>query len=104
MSVDDETVSFSLEINVKPTYEDIRKVQTVVYRYISLMRRLGLPENVDDAIEKMQRLIMISNQLRLSFIALQAASGPVGWALALAGLAGTALTTGEFLYDVTRGY
>lgn len=108
MSAEDHTVSFSFEINLEPAMENLRQYQTLLYQTMALARRFGLPEDIDSAISKMQRMIMIANQLRLTIIALEAASGPVGWALAGVGLLTTAVTTGEFIgdviYDVDRGY
>ena len=102
MSIADEGVSFSLEVNVETAYENIRKIETVVYRLFGLFRRLGLPEKIDDAIMKVQRLIAVLNSLRLTIIALQAASGPLGLALALMGLATTAISSIELL-EIDRG-
>ena len=102
MSID-ETVSFSLEVNVEQAYTQLRKYQTLLYRSLGLVRRLtGGDENLDRAISLMQRAIAITNQLRLAMIALHAASGPVGWGLAAIGIAESALTLNDFMYDVTR--
>lgn len=102
MSID-ETVSFSLEINVEKAYEDLRRYQTLLYRGLGLVRRLtGGDENLEHAISLMQRAIAITNQLRLAMIALHAASGPVGWALALVGLGTAALNLNDFMYDVSE--
>lgn len=103
MSVEDHTVSFSLEVNVTKAYENIRRVQTILYRTISLLRRMGLPEDVDDAIAHIQKLISILNMLRLTMIAVQAASGPIGWAMAAVSVGGTAVTIAEEL-DLFRPY
>lgn len=107
MSVEDQTVSFSLEINVQEAYTELRKVETILYRTMSLIRRMGGTEELDDLVRKIQMTIALVNQLRLTIIALQAASGPVGWALAGIGIVSTALTTGDligsFNYDATRG-
>lgn len=99
MSID-ETVSFSLEVNVEKAYEDIRRVQTVLYRTIGLIKQMSGDENMDNLINKAQAGIATLNQLRLTIIALQAASGPVGWALALIGLMGTMGTAGPMVRDV----
>ena len=96
MSTEDHIVSFSLEINVEEALTNIRQVQAILFRTLSLLRRAGLPENVDDAIAKVQRLIAILNALRLTLIAVQAASGPYGWALAAVGAAGTIATAMDF--------
>jgi len=103
LSVDDYQVSFSLEVNVEQALTDVRKLQTVLYRTLSLLQKFAGEGNVGDAIRKFQRLIMITNQLRLALIALNAASGPVGWALALVGVASFAVTTSEFMYDEFHG-
>jgi len=100
LTVNDEQVSFSMEINVDQACEDIRRVQTVIYRTLGLMRRMGLPENIDIAINKIQKMIAVLNMVRLAMIALYAASGPIGWALALIGVVGTAVTAGDFLMEL----
>lgn len=86
MSVEDHTVSFSLEVNVEKAYENVRRLQTVFYRTLSLARRMGLPENLEAQIRVIQRLINILNQLRLAYIAVRAArmaaGDPIAWAMA----------------------
>ena len=98
-NVEDYQVSFSLEVNVEKAYEDIRKVQTILYRTLSLIRRLGLPEDVEAAIVRLQRLIAVLNTVRLAIIALETASGPYGWAMAGLGLLTTAATVGDFIME-----
>lgn len=85
MSID-ERVSFSLEINVEPTYQELRRLETLLYRTLGLLRRAGLPEDIEKGIAFVQRLIATLNALRLAIIALQAASGPIGWGLAAVGI------------------
>ena len=103
MSSEDHTVSFSLEINVEKAYTNMRKLQTILYRALGLFRRLGLPENIDHAIVRMQRFIALLNQARLATIALSAASGQYGWAIAGIGLAATVVSTNDLMYDLSRG-
>lgn len=97
---EDHQVSFSLQVNVEDTLEQARKLQTILYRGIGLMRRMGLPPEIDAAIMKIQRLIAMLNTLRLTMIAVHAASGPIGWALALIGVATFALDFGDFMMEV----
>jgi len=92
---DIDTVSFSLEVNIEKAYEDIRRVQTLLFRILNIVQRMSGDEKLDAFISKLQRLIMILNQARLTIIAFQIASGPIGWGLAIVGLAGTALTIAE---------
>jgi len=100
LSVEDHTVSFSLEINVEKAYEDIRRVQTALFRTFSILQRMGLPDDVSQGISLIQRLISTLNQLRLTMIALQAASGPLGWWLALTGLASTQFAASNIVQEV----
>ena len=99
MSTFDETVSFSLEVNVDKAYESIRRLETVLYRSLSLLKRLSGDENIDRAITHIQELLAYINQLRLAIIALQTASGPIGWLLAGIGVASFLVTTLEFAMD-----
>ena len=62
---------------------------------IALFRRMGLPEGVDSAIYKMQRLIQIINQVRLASIALYA--GPGGVIIAGLSLLMVALDVGDLM-------
>lgn len=103
MSSEDHLVSFSLEVNVKQAQEDLRKLQTVLYRTLDLMQRFTGKGNVSEAITKLQRMIAICNQLRLAFLAVHAASGPIGWALAIVGVAGFTISTAETLRDDMTG-
>jgi hypothetical protein len=86
MSIADESVSFSLEVNVTKAYEDIRRLQTVFYRTLGLVRRLSGDENLNRTIDIMQRAIATANRLRLAMAALQAArmaaGDPIAWATA----------------------
>lgn len=100
MSRIDEGVSFSLEVNVEKAYENIRKLQTVLYRTLGLLRRFGLPEEIDAQIMKIQRLIMLLNELRLTMIAVHTAAGPIGWALAGLGVATFAFDAGDLWQDL----
>lgn len=100
---EDHIVSFSLEVNVEQAYEDLRRVQTILYRTISILRRMGLPEDVNQAIATIQRLIALVNQARLAIIALQTASGPIGWGMALLAAATIPLTAGDMFYEVNNG-
>ena len=98
-----ETVSFSLEVNIEEALTSLRKLQTILYRTLAIIRRLGLPEDVNDAVMKIQMLIAIANQLRLAFIALSVASGPLGWALAGVGVAASFVAAGSFFEGEMRG-
>lgn len=106
MSIEDHQVSFSLELNVAKAYENVRRLETIIYRTMGLMRQLGLPENIDQAISKVQSAIAVLNQYRLTVAAAQAASGPYGWALLGISVGTTIASTaalGEQIENEMRG-
>ena len=95
----EETVTFNLELNVEQVIDNVRRLETLVYRTVGLLGRLGLPENIDQAIAKFQRLIMVIRLLHTSIIALQAATGPLGIALALVGIASAAISMTDLRFQ-----
>ena len=99
----EETVTFNLELNVERAIDSTRRLETLLYRTLGLLGRLGLPENIDQAIAKVQRLVMTIRLLHTAMIALESASGPVGWALAIVGTGSALLSMGDLVYDYTRG-
>lgn len=97
---EEHDVTFNLELDVSRVYDNTRKLETLFYRIFSLLGRLGLPEEIDAAIYKIQRMIMTIRLAHTAIIAFQAASGPVGWALALAGGVTVALTASDFMMSL----
>jgi len=98
----DETVSFSLEVNVGAANAELRKMQTILYRSLSLADRLGLANTAD-----IRQRIALLNQLRLAYKAVQAArmaaGDPLAWALALLSVAEVAVSLGEEFTRETVG-
>ena len=84
----EETITFNLELNVEKAYTNARKIELIIFRGLGLWNRmcrmLGLPD--DSPITKitltLQRLTMMIRTLHTAAILLNAASGPIGWALA----------------------
>lgn len=85
-------VTFHLTVDTTKALHQIRMLETLLNRTLSLMRRFGLPEDVEKGIMEVQRLIAALNALRLTILAVQAASGPIGWAFAAVGAVGTAIS------------
>jgi len=75
----EETVTFNLEINVEKAASAIRQVEGLTFRTLGYLQRLGLPENINQAIRLVQRLTMAIRLLHSAIIALEVASGPIGW-------------------------
>jgi hypothetical protein len=86
VAVRDETVSFSLEINLDHAEREVRRLQTVLYRSLDLVQRACGSTEFGKFIRAAQKVIVMANRLRLALLALQAArmaSGdPFAWALA----------------------
>jgi hypothetical protein len=89
-----ESVTFNLELNVEQPFNNVRRLETAFYRVLSLIRRLGLPENIDNAIMKVQKLTMVVRLLHSSINALTY-STPYGFLMSLISIVGTSLTVGE---------
>ena len=83
---EDHQISFNLELNVEQALSEVRRLETLLFRSLGLLRRLGLPEDMRKGISDLQRMIMTIRMLHTAIIALQGATGPIGWALALVGL------------------
>lgn len=99
----EESVTFNLELNVEQVINNTRRLETLLFRTLGLLGRLGLPENIDQAIAQVQRLVMNIRLLHTAMVALEAASGPIGWALVIVGTASALLSMGDLVYDYTRG-
>jgi len=107
MSIE-ETATFNLEINVEQALSNLRQIEGLLFRTLGYVQRLGLPENMNQAIRVIQRVTMAIRLVHSAIIAMELASGPIGWwrvGLALAGVgftvAGIASDVG---YDAQRGY
>ncbi len=90
MSNEEKNITFGLEIETSKTYSEIRKLELLLYRTLGLVRRLGLPEDIEQGIVRIQRLITTVRVAHAAFIALHTAAGPIGWALAGVGVVSAA--------------
>ena len=103
MSSSEENVVFNLDIDTSRSHSSVRKLETILYRTLSLYSRisrlLGIPEDspINQAVAKTQQLVMVVRQLHTAVLLLQAASGPIGWAMAGIGVAGVAVSSVEFI-------
>jgi hypothetical protein len=93
----EETVTFNLELNTEILTDNLRQLERLAYRALGLLQRFGLPEDVNQAVEKIQRLVMTIRLLHSAIIMLQTASGPIGWALALTAVGSAAFSIGDTL-------
>jgi len=72
--------------------QQLTQTLTLLYGVLGILRELGLPDEMEKVITTVMRLISVVNMLRASLMALHAASGPYGWAMAMIGFVGTTVT------------
>jgi hypothetical protein len=70
-----------------------KEVEAVARRYLILAKRLGLPEDVDNAVRFLSRVLIILRQIQLT--ASLVAMGPVGIIMAIPTVGLTALSIVE---------
>ncbi len=98
---EEETVTFNLELNVEQCIDNIRQIEALLYRTMGLLHRLNLPDDIEQGIARLQRLIMTIRLTHTALIALEAASGPLGWALAGVGIVSAAWTAYDVAYEMS---
>lgn len=84
----EEEVVFNLELNVEPALANVRQVEGLIFRTLGYIQRLGLPADINHAIRIVQQMTMAIRLMHSAMIALEAASGPIGWWRAALGMAG----------------
>lgn len=107
MSENKSDITYVVDANVEKAQQSFEDLQltlnntiTLLYGALGILRKLTGNEKVDDAISTLIRLIQVLNMARISILALQASMGPVGWALAIVGGVGTAVTLFDELGSV----
>jgi len=96
-------VSYSLTVDTTKTAANIRELNRLYTTYLSLADRAGLPEDVVEAMRKIQQLRLAIESAYKSIMILQAATGPLGLATGLGGLALSGLMFAD-IFSVSRGY
>ena len=96
-------ISFDLEVNVEPAYQELRRVQTLLMDTLLLMRRLNLPPDLNRAISLMMRARLTAERLIRSIELLQAATiagGPIMWLTALVSFGISTFAASDLLMDL----
>ena len=91
-----EIKSKTTKKEIENTTKTFQQLEMVALRYIALSRRLGLPDDVQQAIDALARLITTIRMVQLSMNMLLA-SNPLTAAAGVAGLLMTALSAGDIL-------
>jgi hypothetical protein len=94
---DNTEIQYSLVVSTELTYSELRKIEIVLIRILSYMRRFTGDERIDAALMKISQLITAVRSAQMAIRALQVASGPIGWLYAAVSIAGAAFATGDFL-------
>lgn len=104
----DVEINYLLTVSAEDAMTELRKVERLLFRTLSLFERMGLSPDVQQAINQLQRLIMTVRSVQVAINLMYAASGPVGWALAAVGLGTAVFMTADFAeslnYDFSRGH
>jgi hypothetical protein len=75
---------------------DLREVEYIIYRVTSLLRRMGLPAEIDQAIDKVQKLIFAVRVLHTTIILLESTSN-FGFILGIISGIGAIVTMGSMV-------
>jgi uncharacterized protein YaaW (UPF0174 family) len=79
MTEEARTVSFSVLLDMTPTYNELRKVEAIVFKVMNLLKKFGLGESVDTVIAGVQKMVMAVRMLQMTVRAFMVAAGPIGW-------------------------
>lgn len=92
-------IDYLLTVNVEDASSNLKRIERLAFQVLGLFRRLGLPEEIDQGIMKIQRMIQIIRQLQVALMVLNA-SNPYTAALAVVGAIGMAASAA----DTYEGY
>jgi hypothetical protein len=98
-----QTVSFSLELDIANSYSEIRKLELVLYRTVALLNRLGMSENMKHGIQDIMRMIATIRMLHRALQTLHAAytagmaANPLTWPLAILGIVTAVASASDFV-------
>lgn len=99
----DEIISFSLEADTSKVATNIAELNRLLTTYLSLAHRVGLPEDIMDAMRRIQQLRIIAQTATTAINLLYTATGPIGWAIGLGGLAVSGFMWADWIEAETRG-
>jgi len=80
-------ISYDLKVDTTNAKTSITELNRLFTTYLALARRMGLPENVVDAMRQIQQIRIAIQTATIAINALYAATGPIGLAIGLGGLA-----------------
>jgi hypothetical protein len=101
-----ETKSTELERRtpkIRETASTFRDAERLALRWLTVARKMGLPDEVNQATQIITELVIMLRMLQLSFSLMS--GGGIGAAIGVAGLVSVVMTANDMLgYDAMRGY
>jgi hypothetical protein len=76
----------------------MQELTRIMYRLMAILRRLGLPPEMERAIGQISRLIMITRMLLMAFKMIELSS-PYGWIMGILGIAVAGLSVGDEMME-----
>ena len=99
-----EVKTETLRMETEHATGNLRETEYLLYRTVSLLGRLGLPPEIDKAIQVIQHMILTLRLLHTTYLFTQMGT-PYGWALATISLVSTGITAatvgGDLVMEVT---
>ena len=86
-----ENKALTVRAEVGHVEGDLRELEYIFYRLSSLLQRMGLPKEVNDVIEKIQKMILVARIAHSALILLES-STPYGLIIGIITGAGAILT------------
>lgn len=93
----------ALEAKIKGlqlSYSELRAIETTASRILRILGRMTGSEEVSQAIAKLQRFIATVRLAQATWRMFERATGPIGWAFWLTGVAMTAISAGDMMMEV----
>ena len=81
-------------------YHQLREMEMIANRFLTILERMTGSKEVAQAINMIQRFITMIRMAQATYLAFEAATGPIGWLFALSGAAMTAVTAGSFAMEM----
>lgn len=76
-------IDYLLTISIEETEQNLRRLERALYRLLGVIGRLGLPEDIKQAMATVQRMIFLARSLQTAYHMLQvarmAAGDPIAW-------------------------
>lgn len=88
---------------IEKTTDDFRNLERLALRYLTISRRMGLPDQIEQATQLITTLVVMMRMLQIS--ATMISGGGIGALIGIAGVISVTMQANDMLgYDTNRGY